>query len=128
MPPTITVKLENGSATIIQDPDPATLNFGDTVTIGLSGFSKNAQITEVKIYDNATVNKQDAKGSLIGTWSRSNPNSVPIGEVTIKEASNSVTLEDTDATSDEKYWYGLTVVDGSQLFNPDPELIVKKQE
>jgi len=128
MPPTIKVKLENGAAKIYQTPDPVKLDYDQEVTISLEGFSSAAQITKVDIFDNKIENGQDKKNQKLGTWNRTSPGTEPINDVTISVSGNAVKLKDTDTSAEKRFWYCLTVHDGTRDYDADPELIVKKQE
>lgn len=129
MPQTITVKLENGSPTIYQNPNPGDLAFGDQVPLTLAGFPSGAKVTAVSVYTNVTKNGSDAKGDLIGTWKSSDPGVEPETELGFSvDDKGVVTIEDTDETADGKLWYGVTVTAGVQSWTVDPELIVKKKE
>ena len=104
MPQVIRVALEKGSMSIYQTPNPGEFAFGDSVPIILTGFPSNSKVTAISVYQNATVNGADAKGTLIGTWNASNPSVEPESELSFSvDARGVVSIEDTDEDADERF-------------------------
>lgn len=94
------------------------------VDIG-SGFNPGATVSAFSLFTNTS----GAKGSIIGTWSRSAPSTQPSTEVSIAASgAAAIVVTDTDTTVDEEmFFFSIQVTDGAATYDTDPELRVKKK-
>jgi hypothetical protein len=129
--PSVTVSLTNSVVTFTPS-GMTTLPYNGVLDLNVgTGFTPGAQITSIPVFSVISRNGVDTKGPSIGTWTRGPAPTQPATGITIavNPLNNiNVTITDSDTTStDYKYWYGVVVSTGSQTWNGDPELLVKKQ-
>ena len=89
-----------------------------------SGFNEGAFVSVFSLFEN--VRKR--KGKSLGDWKRSNPSVQPSTEINVAITSPTAILV-TDVNTKEEdgdFFFGVTVMDGQQPYETDPELKVKK--
>jgi hypothetical protein len=109
-------------------PSSANLNRGDTVQIIVGGgFATGTYIDGVDFYHNTVVGGSDQKDldNPAGEWTSVGGNSSDLTAFSVSAVNRGVTIEDVEvvaAGGQDKYWFGISMSDGSNL---DPELINK---
>jgi hypothetical protein len=88
------------------------------------GFTAGANVASFSLFNNVS----GAKGTAIGTWSRTNPTVQPSAEISIAaDGAAAIVVTDTDTkTVDELFYFSIQVQDGTTTYDTDPELKVKK--
>ncbi len=88
-----------------------------------AGFSSAATVESMTLYNIVG----GAKGTPIGTWTRTAPTAQPSACVDISASGNSIVVVDTNTTADADVFFSVTAKDGGQSYPTDPELIIKKK-
>jgi hypothetical protein len=121
---TVTIGVDrNGKVTF--NPSGA-INLEEYDSVSLSPPS-GATINSISIYHFDSSQPND-KGTLLGTWTRGE--SVPEGLSDVyhftANTDATVTIEDVDdPTSDDPYWYSISMSYNGSTYTSDPELINK---
>lgn len=103
------------TVTIEKDKDMA-------ISIG-TGFGKTAFVSTFSIYHETS----GSKGTIIGSWNSTTPSSQPSNEMSVATFGNTgIMITDTNTVADDTVFFSVQVKDGSNVYNSDPELKVKK--
>jgi len=89
-----------------------------------TGFGTGANVSAFGLFHT----KEGRKGSSIGTWRRTEPGTQPSSILSVSSSGPAaIVVKDTDTTNEDGlFFFSVHVTDGSQVFDTDPELKVKK--